>query len=168
MTGDAGQLHGWAQYLPLLVVVLVIALRLRGAGRRRPLRLERLWVVPALYLVLVVTLLVETPPPGIGGWLSAAFALAAGAFLGWQRGKMMRIHLDPDTHTLSQQSSAAGMIFLIVLIGVRYAARDIGGAMHANVALMTDTLAALALGMFGMQRLEMYLRAKRMLLEVRR
>ena len=80
MTGDAGQLHGWAHYLPLLVVVLVIALRLRGAGRRRPLRLERLWVVPALYLVLVVTLLVETPPPGIGGWLSAAFALAAGAF----------------------------------------------------------------------------------------
>jgi hypothetical protein len=75
----------------------------------------------------------------------------------------MRIHVDPATHELSQQSSAAGVIFLVVLIAVRYAARDLGGTMHMNMALMTDTLAALALGMFGMQRLEMYLRARRML-----
>lgn len=157
------QPSGWVSTLvPLVIVVLVMALRMRRMGRVRPLRIEQLWIVPALYLAVVVMLFVQNPPT-LGGWACAAFALVAGGFLGWQRGKLMRIHVDPETHSLGQQSSMAGMIFLIVLVGVRYAARDMGGAMHMNLALMTVTLAALALGMFSVQRLEMYLRAKRML-----
>lgn len=163
MQGHQAEPGGWVHLLALLVIVLVMAIRLRGVGRLRPLRLERLWVVPALYLALVVVLFVQAPPPGLGAWVSAAFALLAGGFLGWQRGRLMRIHVDPETHALSQQSSAAGMIFLVVLIAVRYAARDLGGEMHMNLAIMTDTLAALALGMFSAQRAEMYLRARRML-----
>jgi hypothetical protein len=54
---------GWSQIIPLAVIALVIMLRMRGAGRRRPLRLERLWIVPALYLLLVVVLFAEAPPP---------------------------------------------------------------------------------------------------------
>jgi hypothetical protein len=157
------QPSSWVSTLvPLVIVVLVMALRMRRMGRVRPLRIEQLWIVPALYLAVVVMLFVEKPPT-LGGWACAAFALVAGGFLGWQRGKLMRIHLDPETHALGQQSSMAGMIFLIALVGVRYAAHDISGAMHMNLALMTDTLAALALGMFSVQRLEIYLRGKRML-----
>jgi hypothetical protein len=156
---------GWAATLiPLVIIVVVMALRMRRMGRVRPLRIEQLWIVPALYLVVVVLLFAQNPP-SLGGWLCAFVALVAGGLLGWQRGRMMRIHVDPETHALGQQASMAGMIFLIVLIAVRYAARDMGGAMHMNIALMTDTLAALALGMFSIQRLEMYLRAKRMLAE---
>ncbi|HEU4959171.1 MAG TPA: CcdC protein domain-containing protein [Sphingomonas sp.] len=154
---------GWLQALIIAAIVLVVAMRMRGTGRLRPLRLERLWVIPALYLALVILLFVQAPPPGLGAWISAVFALGAGAFLGWQLGRLMRIHVDPETHALSQQSSAAGMIFIVVLIAVRYAARDLGGEMHMNMAIMTDTLAALALGMFSAQRVEMYLRARRML-----
>lgn len=163
MHGYQAQPGGWVQVFLIAAIVLVVAMRMRGVGRLRPLRLERLWVVPALYLVLVVMLFVQAPPPGLGAWFSAGFALVAGGFLGWQRGRLMRIHVDPETHALSQQSSAIGMVFIVVLIAARYAARDLGGEMHMNMAIMTDTLAALALGMFSAQRAEMYLRARRML-----
>ena len=154
----------WPSYvIPLIVIAVVMVLRIRRMSRAQPLRLERLWLVPALYFVIVVALFVQAPPPGAGGWASAAVALIAGGFLGWQRGKMMRIQIDPDTHALSQRSSAAGVVFLVALLAVRYAVRDLGGTMHLNVALMTDTLAALALGMFGVQRLEMFIRARRMI-----
>ena len=158
---------GWASYLiPFVVIAVVMALRIRRMKSVRPLRIEQLWIVPAIYLVVVALLFVENAPSP-AGWACAAVALVAGGLLGWQRGKLMRIHVDPETHALGQQASMAGMVFLIALIAVRYAARTAGGDLHMDVALMTDTLAALALGMFSMQRLEMYLRAKRMLADAR-
>src|SRR3546814_16855690 len=77
------------------------------------------------------------------------------------------IHVDPETHALNQRASPAGMLFLVVLIAVKLGAQTAGGAVHMNVGLITDQLAALALGMFAMQRPEMYLRAKQFLAEAR-
>jgi hypothetical protein len=60
------------------------------------------------------------------------------------------------------------MIFLVVLILVRAGARAIlGHDSSMSPAMLTDPLIAFALGMFTLTRLEMYLRAKRMLEEVR-
>ena len=60
------------------------------------------------------------------------------------------------------------MFFLIALIVVRSGARSLLGAdSHVSPAMLTDPLIAFALGMFTLQRVEMYLRAKRLLEEVR-
>ena len=60
------------------------------------------------------------------------------------------------------------MFFLIGLIVVRAAARGVLGAEGGvSPAMLTDPLIAFALGMFTLQRLEMYLRAKRLLEEAR-
>jgi membrane protein CcdC involved in cytochrome C biogenesis len=104
------------------------------------------------------------------GWVAIASlaGLAAGAAVGWQRGKMMHIHVDPETHALNQKASPAAMFFLIALIVVRSGARSLLGAdSHVSPAMLTDPLIAFALGMFTLQRVEMYLRAKRLLEEVR-
>jgi hypothetical protein len=91
-----------------------------------------------------------------------------GAAVGWQRGKMMHIHVDPETHALNQKASPAAMFFLIALIVVRSAARGVvGQESSVSPAMLTDPLIAFALGMFTLTRLEMYLRAKRLLEEVR-
>ena len=63
-------------------------------------------------------------------------------------------------------------LFIIVLIAIRFGARAAlaGGddyGFHVNTMLITDVLIALALGLFAMTRLEMYLRAKRLLEEAR-
>ena len=149
------------------IVGVVLALRMRRMGRMRPLKLETLWVVPALYLVMAALMLWSLPPKG---WiaLTSAAGLAIGAAVGWQRGKMMHIHVDPETHALNQKASPAAIIFLVALIVVRSGARAVlGETGNVSPAMLTDPLIAFALGMFSLTRLEMYLRAKRMLEEVK-
>jgi membrane protein CcdC involved in cytochrome C biogenesis len=158
----------WASYaVTIAIVVVVLGLRLRRAGTMRPLKLGSLWVVPAVYLAVAALMFVQLPPTG---WVAIAsiVGLAIGAAVGWQRGKMMHISVDPETHALNQKASPAAMIFLVVLIAVRMAARGvIGEGGGISPAMLTDPLIAFALGMFTLQRVEMYLRAKRLLEEAR-
>ena len=92
------------QYLiPILVVGLVLFFRLRAMGKARSLRLERLWIVPTIYLALAIFLFWEMPPHGLG-WLWAGLAFLLGGLIGWYRGKAMKIHVDPETHALNQTS----------------------------------------------------------------
>jgi membrane protein CcdC involved in cytochrome C biogenesis len=163
------QVHqSWISYAVTIgVVVIVLGLRMRRMGQMRPLKLETLWVVPAIYFAVALLMFWQLPPTGWVGIASLA-GLAIGAGVGWQRGKMMHIHVDPETHSLNQKASPAAMFFLIVLILVRMAARSIfvteGGI---SPAMLTDPLIAFALGMFSLTRLEMFLRARRLLEKAR-
>jgi membrane protein CcdC involved in cytochrome C biogenesis len=151
--------------ITIAVVAIVMAFRLRRMGQMRPLKLGSLWVVPAIYLVVAALMFWQLPPTG---WvaIASALGLAIGAAVGWQRGKMMHIHVDPKTHALNQKASPAAMFFLIALIVVRSAARGVlGHEGDVSPAMLTDPLIAFALGMFALTRLEMYLRAKRLLEE---
>jgi membrane protein CcdC involved in cytochrome C biogenesis len=158
----------WTSYaITIGIIVIVMALRLRRAGQMRPLKLGGLWVVPALYLAVAAIMFAQLPPKG---WVAIASVagLAIGAAVGWQRGKMMHIHVDPETHALNQKASPAAMFFLLALIVVRMGARGILGEQGGvSPAMLTDPLIAFALGMFTLQRVEMYLRAKRLLEEAR-
>jgi len=149
------------------IIVIVMGLRMRRMGQMRPLNLNSLWIVPALYLVVAALMFFQLPPTGWVAIASAA-ALAVGAAVGWQRGKMMHIHVDPETHGPQPEASPAAMIFLIALIVVRTTARSVlGQESDISPAMLTDPLIAFALGMFSLTRLEMYLRAKRLLEEAR-
>jgi hypothetical protein len=158
----------WITYaITIGIVVIVLALRMRRMGKMRPLKLETLWVVPVLYLVVAALMFWQLPPTGLGA-IACGAALLIGAAVGWQRGKMMHIHVDPQTHALNQKASPAAMLFLIALIVVRSGARTIlGQAGGVSPAMLTDPLIAFALGMFTVTRVEMYLRGKRLLEEVR-
>jgi len=160
--------QSWISYaITIGIIVVIMALRMRRMGQMRPLNLNSLWIVPALYLVVAALMFFQLPPTGWVAIASAA-ALAVGAAVGWQRGKMMHIHVDPETHGLNQKASPAAMIFLIVLIIVRTGARSVlGQESDVSPAMLTDPLIAFALGMFSLTRLEMYLRAKRLLDEAR-
>ena len=158
----------WVSYaITIGIIVVIMALRMRGMSKMRPLKLGSLWIVPAVYLVVAALMFIQLPPTG---WvaIASAIGLAIGAAVGWQRGKMMHIHVDPETHALNQKASPAAMLFLIVLIAVRAGARSVlGETSGVSPAMLTDPLIAFALGIFTLTRLEMYLRAKRLLEEVR-
>ncbi len=161
----------WISFAVSAVVILVVlGLRMRRMRRERPLRIERLWIIPAIYLCVAGYMFWRAPPAGTI-WAVCIVGLVAGAALGWQRGRLMRITVDPATHALSQRASPWAMLFILALILVRTAVRQaamMGGArFHVDVTAVTDVLIAFALGLLAAQRLEMYLRARRLLDEAR-
>lgn len=138
-------------------------------SRLRPLKVERLWIFPAIYLVIASVILFEFPPTG-WQWAMCAAALLLGAAIGWQRGRLIHIELDPDTHALKQRASAGALMLLVVLVLLRTGARSLageGGVLHVNALVLTDLLIVLALGLFTAQRVEMYLRARELLASAR-
>lgn len=145
---------------------IVLFFRIRRMRRTQRLRLERLWIVPALFLALTALTFSQTPPAGTG-WLWVALAFAIGCGIGWQRGRAMQIVVDPETHELNQKASPLAFLFLLGLIAIRIGLRSIaaleGEAWHIDATLVSDALVALALGLFSTQRLEMFLRGRRLL-----
>lgn len=153
----------WVGYVvSAIIICTVLFFRFRSMRRIQRLRLERLWIVPALYALVTATVLYQSVPSGIQ-WLYAGIALVLGAALGWRRGALMRINIDPETHELNQQASPAAMLFILVLIIIRQGLRMEASQMGFNVAFVTDCLVVFALGLFSATRLEMFLRARRML-----
>ncbi|WP_447763655.1 CcdC protein domain-containing protein [Sphingopyxis panaciterrae] len=162
----------WVQYLvPGAVIAMVLFFRLRSVGKARKLRLERLWIMPTIYAALVGFVFWSAPPHG-SVWLWCLLALGVGAALGWTRGKLMRIAVDPETHELSQTVSPAALLFIVALIAVRFASREMATQMaipgHGGLMVITDILMAFALGFLAFQRIEVGLRARRLLAEARR
>lgn len=170
MPHDPAHPQQWIGYvISAVVLAFVLALRVRRMNRLRPLKLERLWILPALYLVLASVMLFEFPPTG-AQWVLCAAALAIGVALGWQRGRMMRIEIDPDSHALNQRASPGAILFIVLIIAIRAGARGLigaGGPLHISAFALTDMLIVMALGLFTAQRIEMFLRARRLLDEAR-
>jgi hypothetical protein len=154
---------------PILLIIVVLALRMRSMNKVRPLNPGTLWVVPALLAALAAVTLYANPPSLAGLSISAA-ALIIGGLIGWQRGRLIRIERDPATGGLTQRASPAAMILLIAIIGLRFAARTYfdatpgaDGKMSAQTLLITDALLMFAVGLIAVTRIEMGLRARRIL-----
>jgi len=77
---------------------------------------------------------------------------------------------DPATGQLTQRASPAAMILLVAIIGLRYALRSYfdatpgaDGKMSEQALVITDALLLFAVGLVGMTRIEMMIRARRIL-----
>ena len=152
--------------LPFVIIAVVVGLRLRSMSRQRPLNVGTLWIVPVVYLVLVGSMIV-TLPPSAGGWSLIAAGIAVGAVVGWHRGKLIRIERNSNGK-LMQKASPLAMLLLLALIVLKLGARAIFGdtaAGHPGSAamLLTDAFLGFALGLLSATRLELYLRARRIL-----
>lgn len=159
---DAAHTPAWANLVPLVIVAVVLALRWRRLRRVQPLKLERLWVLPAIFGAITVATFVAAPPVG-AGWLWCGLGLVAGAALGWQRGRTMRIAVDPATGTLNQTGSPAALLFLVALIAIRSLARYEAGTHGFNPLLVSGILLSMALGLITATRVEMFVRGRRLL-----
>lgn len=148
-----------------VAIVLIIALRFRRMGRDRPLRLDGLWVLPAIYLAILVVAFAQTPPDAIG-WMLIGIGLVIGGLAGWLRGRTISITVNPAIGTLNQRASPLALILLVALIAVRYGLRTLAheaAPVHLSATTIVDAFLALALGLIALQRLEMFLRGRKLL-----
>ena len=156
-----------ATLAPFAVIAVVLALRIRSMSRERPLNPGTLWIVPAIYSLILGSMFVAMPPTPLG-WAVVALGLAIGAALGWHRGKLIRIERNPDTGQLRQRASPLAMLLLLAIIVLKVGARSIFGESAAghpgsSALLLTDGFVGFALGLLTATRLELYLRARRIL-----
>ena len=158
----------WVYLIPLIAVAMIV---LRNARERR-LKVERLWISPAVFLLLTATTFASQTPPGPGQLVIDVLALGLGALAGWWRGRLTRVTVDPATHDLTSKASPVGMLLILGVFAVRYALRSFGaqtaGMLHVSALAITDALMLLAVGIVCAQRLEIALRATRLLNEARR
>ena len=157
----------WVALIPLVVVALVI---LRNSRARR-LRIESLWISPVIILALVALSLSQQglPSPLMLGIDIAA--LAAGSLLGWWRARFTKITVDPATHQLTSQASPIGMLVILGIFALRYGVRMYAGqntgAMGVSAVAIADAALVISVGLVCAQRLEIALRATRLLNEAR-
>lgn len=148
------------------VALIIILLRNR---RKRTLRPHLLWVMPLLVTTLIgVGLWANTQHPQFGpfAWIAFVVALALGCVAGWWRGKTITIEKEPDG-SLKAQASPLGLILIIGLFAARAGLREVmevnAAAWHLDAVIVTDAFMLFAVGLIVTQRVEMYIRARRVL-----
>lgn len=157
----------WVYIVPLVIAGLVI---LRNS-RARTLKVERLWIAPTIILAMTVLMFAFQPMPRPGMIALDLATLALGGLLGWWRGRLTNISVDSETNVLTSKASPVGMVLILGVFALRYALRSFGaqtaGFLHVSVLEISDALMLLAVGIVCAQRLELALRASRLLSEVR-
>ncbi|MGA0600534.1 hypothetical protein ACO2Q3_07500 [Caulobacter sp. KR2-114] len=162
---------GNSPQLLVLIAIAALVILVRNARPRR-LRVEGLWIIPLVYVAILVALLAAAPPPvtplAIGVLVAGA---VIGGAIGWQRGRFTRIDLDPQTHEMTSRASVVGIAFILVVLLARVGLRSMAAEGRLNIGLpplvIADGLLVLAMFMLSVQRLEIWLRASRMLAEAR-
>jgi len=159
-------------FLPLLIVLPIVYFRMRKLSKGQPLKLGRLWIRPAV-LMVVATLILWAPVPGVSRhfnlneWAILLAAGAAGAVAGWYMGRTMTIEVHPEDGTLMVQGGQLEIIIMLALIlgrsGLSTGLRLEGRAWHLDVLLITDALIVFTAALFTMRSMEMYLRARRVM-----
>jgi len=104
-------------FLPILIILPVLYLRMRRLGTARPLKLGQLWIRPALIL-LAAGLVVFLPQPGTHimrhflaqDWVWLALAAGLGGIAGWQWGRTMAIEVHPEEGTLMVKGGQAAIL----------------------------------------------------------
>lgn len=157
----------WSNLLPLVIVGLVI---LRNSRARR-LRIEAMWVAPVLIVLMIgLALYAEGAPTPLRLGMDLG-GMAIGAGLGWWRARFTNISVDPVTHELTSRASPVGMLVILAVFAIRYGIRmyaaDNAGALGQYGPPLADALLAMSVGLVCAQRLEIFLRASRLLREAR-
>jgi hypothetical protein len=160
--------------LPILIVLPLLYLRMRKLAKPQPLKLNRLWIRPVLFLTITVLVLLAPQSPQQPAqvlepldWAWLALAGVLGAAAGWQWGRTMAIDVHPESGTLMVRGSQAAVLVLAVLIllrmGLRMGLTAEARAGHFSMFLVSDLSIVFAAMLFTLRSVEMYLRAKRVM-----
>jgi multisubunit Na+/H+ antiporter MnhC subunit len=155
-----------------VVVVIVLLLRLRTAGKPMPLTPPMLLIRPMILLILSAWLTWLAKPwadPQTLGIMAAC--LLVGAVIGWWRGRFVHIEVHPENHTVTTVTPVFAVLLLVALVIGRAAAsfflRASANPLSLEGMRLNAEFVLFAFGALGFTALEMFLRAQRLLNEAR-
>jgi hypothetical protein len=160
------------QLIPLAVIPVAIVLVLLRNRRKRVLRPHLLWVVPAIVGPLILlgvwgtSRAVGAAPFDAGAWAILLVGGVLGGVAGWWRGKTITIEKEPDG-SLRSQASPLGLVLVVALFAFRGVLRPLieshAAQWRLNALAVTEAFLVFALALIVLQRVEMYIRARRIL-----
>ena len=158
------------QLLPVLIPLVVLGVVVLRARRPRRLQLSLLWIAPLLITAMIAMGIVFTPHRAPFGPADIAlFAIAAlvGGAIGWWRAKTVRLTVDPATREVMSTTSPIGLLIIGAVFIVRFGLRSMTGEeaelTHMDPAIIGDAFLALAAGIVVGQRIEVFIRTRRLL-----
>lgn len=162
------------QYIPLISIAVALVIILLRNKKPRTLRVQWMWVMPVVIVFAIgfgIWGMTQAPdlshaPFGVSAWAIIAVGLILGCVAGWWRGKMVTIEKEPDG-SLKAQASPLGLILIVALLLSRQALRPWleanAAGWHINALAIQDAFMLFVVGMIVFQRIEMYIRARRVL-----
>lgn len=159
------------QYAPLIGVAVALGIVLLRNRAPRTLRLDMMWIMPAIFILLIAFGLwgmrqapnADLSPYAAADWAILVAAAVLGIVAGWWRGRMITIHKDGDG-VLKAQASPLGLVILVALLVGRQALRPWleghADAFGLNITAIEQAFLVFVVGLIVVQRLEMYLRAR--------
>jgi hypothetical protein len=160
------------QLIPLAVIPVVIVLVLLRNRRKRVLRPNLLWVMPAIVAPLILlgvwgsSRTAGATAFGLDAWAVLLVGAVLGGVAGWWRGKTVAIEKEPDG-SLKAQASPLGLVLVVALFAFRGVLRPLieshAAQWHLNALAVTEAFLVFALALIVLQRVEMYIRARRIL-----
>jgi len=157
----------WKQLAPFLVPVLVVALfarRMIRAQQHQPVRIQRLWIIPAILLVLTGLTLAREPAPSLPVILAFVLAAAAGGAVGWYRVHTLEFTVDPETGAVLSRATPFGALLLVGLLifryGMKYVLTD-EGVRGVDLVHWTDGALLFTAAMLTAQSAHTWVRARK-------
>ncbi|MGZ6020296.1 MAG: hypothetical protein ACXWKO_16635 [Phenylobacterium sp.] len=164
----------WATLIPIVIAFGLVILR---NSRARRVRIEAMWIAPVIIVVLIgLALFGESQASGGRSFTPVTVGLdiggvVVGSFLGWWRARFTNLTIDPATHELTSRASPLGMVVILAILILRTAVRiyaaQTNGPLGEWGPPLADALLVMSVGLVCAQRLEIFLRASRMLAEAR-
>jgi len=111
------------EFAPYIVPLLIAAIIVRRSMQARKVNTGRMWLRPAILLLMLGGALAEAPMPGviaIAGFFAAA---AAGIAFGAYMASHQHLTIDETTGHISSRSSTIGTILFLGLFAVRFGAK---------------------------------------------
>jgi hypothetical protein len=154
--------------VPSLISLVIIALVVRRSLTARKLNMDRMLLLPGVLVLVSLYLFASDPPRDPLTWSLFAAALAVGGVIGWHRGKLTIISHDAETGELTAKPSVAAVILILMVFAARFGLRfwlaSQPGAGHNHIAVVaTNALLLSTVGVIGIQRVEMYVRCRRLI-----
>jgi len=150
----------------LVVFLAIIAFRARRMTQSTPFNPNLAIIYPVVLALFGAAFALSVHPQGLE-WAWLVGALVIGGGLGWLRASTVRMSVDPVTGKLMAQASAAAIIFLVGLIGVRFVLRAVltteAGALGLRLVMADVIFVAMGVGLFATRSVEMILRGRKLL-----
>ncbi|PFD41988.1 DUF1453 domain-containing protein [Bacillus cereus] len=131
--------------MDIIVVILIIVLM---QGKERKIKINRIWLVPALLCYVTIQSIVHMEQVTLFQGLLFVAMLGIGLVLGIIRGKALTFRLDSETGHVLRKGNLLSTVILLVILGAKIVIKQsmFSGSTPYTLMIVTNAFLCITLG----------------------